>query len=66
MCIVAGGGKPIHDGTVAVLNLKIPPDAQRGTARVSADRVVAVSSDLKRVALKRAESKVRIRAPKKR
>ena len=61
VCILYGGQDSIHDGVVAILRLKIPPDARPGTARIRVDQGLAVSKDLKRYPLDPAESVVKVR-----
>jgi len=52
ICILYGGREPIHDGVVAVLRLKIAPDARLGSARVRIDQGLAVLKDLTKIAIK--------------
>src|SRR6266436_5902083 len=44
-CILYGGREPIRNGLVAVLRLKISPDASPGSARIRIDQAIAVLKD---------------------
>ena len=57
-CIVAGGLDTISNGLVALLRLKIRPDAAPGRAQIRADAGVAVLKGLKRVSLPPVETVV--------
>ena len=61
VCILYGGQERIQDGIVAVLNLKVAPDAAPGISLVRVDRAVAVSKELKRFPVDPVESVVAIR-----
>jgi hypothetical protein len=60
-CILAGGQKPIPDGPVAILRLRISRDVQAGSARIRLDQGIAASRDLKQVPLGPVETAVTIR-----
>jgi hypothetical protein len=51
VCILAGGLKTIPNGVVALLRLRILPDARTGTAEVKTERAVAVLPGLKEALL---------------
>ncbi len=51
-CIVAGGGKTIHDGTVIVLQYATNALSQPGRYELRVRRAFAVTSDLKREKIK--------------
>jgi hypothetical protein len=57
-CILAGGQKPIPDGKVSVISLKILENPQPGPIRVRLQNALAVSRDLERVPLEPAETTV--------
>ncbi len=59
-CILAGGQKPIPDGKVTLLSLKIRENAQPGPIRVRLQNAVAVSRDLERVPFEPAETTVAV------
>ena len=61
ICILYGGREPIRNGVVAVLRLKIAPDAGPGPARVRIDQGLAVLKDLKKIPMNPAETVVKIR-----
>ena len=60
-CILAGGQKPIPDGKVTSLSLKILENAQPGPIPVHLQNAVAVSRDLERVPFDPAETTVTVR-----
>jgi len=60
-CILAGGRKPIPNGTIALLKLKIATHAPIGSTRVRVERGLAVSRDLEQVPLRVVETTVAIR-----
>ena len=60
-CLVYGGREPIHDGVIAILQLRIAPEAKPGSARIRTDQALAVTKDLKRTPMPAAESVVTIR-----
>jgi hypothetical protein len=60
-CILAGGLKTIPNGVVALLRLRILPDAPTGATQVNAGHAVAVLPGLKEVALPSAEATVTVR-----
>jgi len=60
-CILAGGQKPIPNGTIAMLKLKIAKNAPIGAAPIRVDQGTAVSKDLKQVPLDAVEAVVAIR-----
>jgi hypothetical protein len=47
-CILAGGQRPIRDGTITLFPLKILENTQLEPVRVRLQNAVAVSSDLER------------------
>jgi hypothetical protein len=59
-CLVFGGREPIHDGVIAVLQLKIAGDAKGGSARIRIDQALAVTKDLKRTTMPAVEGVVTI------
>jgi hypothetical protein len=61
-CLVFGGREPIHDGVIAVLQLKIAADAKPGSARIRIDQALAVTKDLKRTPMPATEGVVTIRS----
>jgi hypothetical protein len=61
VCILYGGQQPIGDGVIAVLRLKILPEAAAGTAKVRVDQALAVSKELKRLPMDPVETAVHIR-----
>jgi hypothetical protein len=60
-CILAGGQKPIPNGTIAMLKLRIAKNAPTGSARIRVQQGIAVSKDLKPVSLDAVETVVTIR-----
>jgi hypothetical protein len=60
-CILAGGQKPIPNGSVALLRLLISRDAQPGSARTRLGQATAVSQNLKQVPMSPVEATVTIR-----
>jgi len=60
VCLLAGGQKPIANGSVAVFRFKIRADAHAGESTLKVDRVDAVTKDLKPVKLGGAEGHVAI------
>ena len=60
-CILAGGQKPIPDGKVILLSLKILENARTGPIPVRLQNAVAVSSGLERVPFEPAETTVTVR-----
>jgi hypothetical protein len=62
VCILAGGQKPIQNGVVALLRLRILPKATPGTARIRVVGGTAVSSNLKSIPIAPTETMVVIRA----
>lgn len=61
ICILSGGQKPIQNGAIALLKLRIPPAAKPGTAKVRIEHSLAVSKDLKGISVQVAEGDVVIR-----
>jgi hypothetical protein len=61
ICVLFGGQEPIPNGVIAVLRLRILPDARLGPSRIRVDQGLAVTKDLKRVNLDAAETVVTIR-----
>jgi hypothetical protein len=59
-CILAGGQKPIPDGKVALLSLKILENAQPGPIRIRLQNAVAVSRDLEHVRFEPVETTVTV------
>lgn len=59
-CILAGGQKPIPNGTIAMLKLNIAHNAQIGDARIRVDGGMAASKDLKQVPLDSVETVIAI------
>jgi hypothetical protein len=60
ICILYGGREPIRDGVVAILKLRIAPDALPGPARIRIDQGLAVLKDLERIPMKPSETIVKI------
>ncbi len=61
VCILAGGLKTIPNGVIALLRLRILPEAPPGPATVRADRGIAVLKGLKQVQLPPVETVVTVR-----
>jgi hypothetical protein len=59
-CILVGGHKPIPDGKITTLSLKILENPQPGPIRVRLQNAVVVSRDLERVPLEPAETTVTV------
>lgn len=59
-CILAGGLKPLGNGTIAVMRFKVPLDAPKGPARIRVEGEGA-SADAKKIAVAAAEGDVVIR-----
>ena len=62
VCILAGGQKPIQNGVVALLRLRILPKATPGMVRIRVVGGTAVSSDVKSIPIAATETTVAIRA----
>jgi hypothetical protein len=60
-CILAGGQKPIPNGSVGLLRLRIPMDAAVGTVRIRVENASAVSRDSKAISLAPVETLVTVR-----
>jgi hypothetical protein len=60
-CVLAGGQKPIPNGPVGMLRLKIPMDAPLGSAHIRVANATAVSKDSKAVSLVPVETTVTVR-----
>ncbi|MGA1994466.1 MAG: hypothetical protein ABSH45_01695 [Bryobacteraceae bacterium] len=60
VCILYGGREAIHNGVVAVLRLRVAPDAQPGPSRITIDHGLAVYKDLRQVSLDAAETIVKV------
>lgn len=60
-CIVSGGVRPIPDGTIALLSLKVAAGASSGPTPVNFEHVLAVGPDLHSVALPAAQTTVTVR-----
>lgn len=60
VCLLAGGQKPIANGSVAVFRFRIRAEAHAGTSTLKVDRVDAVTKDLKPFKLGGAEGHVAI------
>jgi hypothetical protein len=60
-CILYGGRESVGKGPAARLSFQISPHASRGTVRVRFSQAMAVSKDLKKTALKDAETVVTVR-----
>lgn len=60
-CILAGGQKPIPNGSIAMLKLKIAQHAQTGSAHIRVQQGLAVSKDLKQISLDAVDTVVTIR-----
>jgi hypothetical protein len=61
MCLLTGGDKPIRNGTIALLKLRILPDAKAGMARIRMEGGLGVSRDLKAVSIGVTEGGVTVR-----
>lgn len=62
-CIIAGGIKPIANGSVLVLKGKIRPNAKPGNHPIRLNHVLAVDANGKRVPLKSSEGPLTINRP---
>jgi hypothetical protein len=60
LCILAGGQKVIEDGVIAILNIRAPAGAQPGKYSIRVDRAMAVTHDLKKIMLKKADGVVTV------
>lgn len=60
LCILAGGQKPIANGTLAILSFRISPKARTGAYPVTADSILAVSKDTKPITLPPAQGTITI------
>jgi len=60
-CILFGGQDSVNDGVIAILKLKIAPDAPRGPFRIRVDEALAVYKDLKRVPIDPTETTVTVK-----
>jgi hypothetical protein len=60
-CILAGGQDPIPDGPVLVVHYRPQADVQGAPIRVSMEKIVGVTADLKRISIPNAEAIIRIR-----
>lgn len=61
MCMLFGGRDSINNGVIAVLKLKIAPDAAREPFRIRVDQALAVYKDLKRVPIEPIETVVTVK-----
>jgi hypothetical protein len=61
-CILAGGQQQIQNGVIALLRLRVSPEAPIGPTRVRVERGIAVSRDLVEARMKPVETVVSIRA----
>ena len=61
VCILAGGGRQIQNGVIALLMLKVPQEAPIGPARIQVARAIAVSRDVTEVPIRPIETVVSIR-----
>jgi len=61
ICMLFGGREPIPDGVVAVMRVKIAPDARPGPARIRVDQAIAVRKDTSKTEMKPVEAVVHIR-----
>jgi hypothetical protein len=57
-CILAGGQKPIPNGSIAVIRYRIPQDVQQISGPVRVDHVLGVSVDLKKIDLAKAQGAI--------
>jgi len=59
-CLMFGGRKPLPDGVIAVLRIKIAANAPAKPVRVRIDQAIAVLKDATRIEMKPVETLVRI------
>jgi hypothetical protein len=60
-CIVAGGLKPIHGGTVAIVKFSATGDSKAGAVTIGLQRILGVSGDLQKVPIADASTAITIR-----
>jgi len=60
VCILAGGREQIQNGVIALLMLKVPPEAPIGPARIRVERAIAVSKDVTEVPIKPTDTLVSV------
>ena len=60
VCILTGGQKPIANGLIATVHLKIRPTAKAGTTSIKVGKAQGVTLDLKQLDIKDAEAMVTI------
>jgi hypothetical protein len=61
VCILVGSQKPVANGPIAIVHLKIRTEARGGTTVVRVERAEAATADLKKLTVKDAEGTVTIR-----
>jgi hypothetical protein len=59
-CILAGGQKPVGNGTIATFHFRIRPEARIGTATITVEHGEAVSPDATQLTLTDAEGLITI------
>lgn len=62
VCILAGGRQQVPSGPIALLRLRVSPQASLGAARIRVERAIAVSKDATEVPMKPVETVVSVRA----
>jgi hypothetical protein len=62
VCILAGGRQELPSGPIALLRLRVSPQASLGAARIRVERAIAVSKDATEVPMKPVETVVSVRA----
>src|ERR1700722_1232300 len=60
VCILTGGRQQIQNGVIALLMLKVPPEAPIGPARIRVERAIAVSKDVAEVPMKPVDTLVSV------
>jgi len=62
-CVLAGGQRPVGNGSIAVLRFKIRPDAHPGTSAFRIEKAQAVAADLGKIDLPDADATIVVRNP---
>ena len=60
-CILAGGEKPIRNGTIAVIPYKISTGTRKGTIRVSVQKALGVTADSRPIPIPDTEGPITVR-----
>ena len=61
VCILAGGQNPIENGPIAIFHFRIHSDASPATSAVRAERVEAITKDLKILKLRTTAGRLELR-----